>query len=310
MQQNKICMVAERSQDPPSARACFFPLHSPHRSRSAMLAEEKFVRPGMLDQGSGEVGTPVVSSQVLFNAMAAGLVVIGKKVFQHWRKYRHEDERPPIHPHTSTESLEEMDSLGSRLDGVLAFQDRQVAPPEVAQQQGQLFLKEFKIQEKKFEEKLLQLQRDFNTQLQRMQIGLDNRDQEQNKDIQELRQELKRHQATISEPNKLIEEIIDNDNRAKTVKNEKDIDTHNKTIVDDLCEYDKKAGVGSWKVGCNKLITIAPTARSTAASYSMAIPRHTIGELVDAWVHDCMQHGGNISERNVDADGNIIHNWG
>ena len=75
-------------------------------------------------------------------------------------------------------------------------------------------------------------------------------------------------------------------------------------------DHDKKAGIGSWKDGCNKLNTIAPAASPTASSYSIATPRHTIGELVDVWIHDCIQHGGNRFERNVDADGNIIHNWG
>ena len=113
-----------------------------------MFAEENLVRLGMLDQGNEEIGTSMVSSQMLFKAMAARLMKIGKKIFQHGRKYRREEEQLQIHPHSPTESLDEMDSSGSRLDGVLALQDRQVAPPEVVQQQNQLFLKEFKIQEK------------------------------------------------------------------------------------------------------------------------------------------------------------------
>lgn len=144
--------------------------------------------------------------------------------------------------------------------------------------------------------------------LQRIQIGMDNKDQDNNKEMQELRQELKWHQATISKQNKLIEEIIDNDHREKTMKKEKDVDKHNKTTIDDLYEYDKKAGAGSWKDGFNKLIAFAPTANPTATSYSTVIPKQTIEELVDVWIHDYMQYSGNISERNVDADVNIIHN--
>lgn len=43
-------------------------------------------------------------------------------------------------------------------------------------------------------------------------------------------------------------------------------------------------------------------------AYSVATPRTSIDELVDAWICDYVEHGDAIAERNVLADGMIVHN--
>lgn len=91
------------------------------------------MRPGMMGLESEEVETAVVRSTLLFKAMTVEIIIFGKKISQHWRKYRREDEGLRIQPHSSTESLEELDSPGSRLDGVFALRDRREDRPEVVQ---------------------------------------------------------------------------------------------------------------------------------------------------------------------------------
>ena len=329
-------MVAERSQDPPPTCASVF---SPVLVARSTMAEgaanlpewAQYVRSGVMDMpirpgtmGTQEVSgstlasnltTTVVSSATVFTLFAEGAVIVGKKIFQHWRRYRREEDdlRLRIHPDTPTDSLAELDSPGSRLDGMLAIRDRDRRGPreeEASQQQGQVFLKEFKAQEKKFEENMAKLQNDYTIQLQRIQVGMDTKDQEKNKEIWELRQEVKKYQTRVLEQNKLIEEITEHNSREKTLKKEKNQDDKDQTDIDDFYELDKRSGNGTWKDGYNKLTNKVPNTSPAAASYSMATPRHTIGELVDAWIDDYLQHGGIISEHNIDTNGNIIHNWG
>lgn len=92
------------------------------------------------------------------------------------------------------------------------------------------------------------------------------------------------------------------------MKKEKDLDENSKVDIDDLYEYDKKVGIGSWKDDFNKLINKIPNIGPAAASYSMATRRHILGEVVDVWIDNYLLYGDFLSRRNVDIDGNIIHN--
>ena len=215
--QNNICMVAERSQDLPSACACDLSLRSPPSpALSAMFATaENVVRPGTMNMENEDVAITIVDTATMFKLMVGSTLLLEKYVVNRWKKYSSMPiylEGPPILD--SPGSFLEMDSPGSRLAGALALYDRHrgVAQEDAPRQQGQLFLKQVKRQEENFKEKLVQLQHDYNVQLQRTKIGMGNKDQANNNEICDLRQELQQYQATILEHNKMIDEITDHDN--------------------------------------------------------------------------------------------------
>ena len=45
-------------------------------------------------------------------------------------------------------------------------------------------------------------------------------------------------------------------------------------------------------------------------SYSPSTPHITPEETVDKWIKDYENYVGTIAERNVMADGQIVHDWG
>ena len=241
--QNNICMVAERAQDPPSTCACVF-CPSP-RARPTMVSTvaTNYVRPGVMDMQEFNITTIVVSSATVFGLSAEDTVLIGKKVFQHWRRHRRQSAVLPIQPNTPTESFTEMDSPGSRLDGALALAnaaqgsrldgDAATLAAPLARQEGQLFLKEMPLQEQKFEEKLAEMKRVYEQQLQKLKLGMDARDQKKNEEMWQLRKEFQEQPAKMLTQNKVLAEVLEDEDKKKETKKEKADE------VDALYEYAK-----------------------------------------------------------------------
>ena len=151
------------------------------------------VRPGQLDW------TPPghVDYETLWKVFVGSSLLVTKRLFMRWRAYR--EYSLPIQG-TPTESLSEMDSPGSRLDGALAAAataaEAEAAAAVTEVQEGRLFLKEVKIREKKFEDKIAQLEALYKQEIERMKLGMDSRDQQKNQEMTVLREEVRRQQAT------------------------------------------------------------------------------------------------------------------
>ena len=135
------------------------------------------------------------------------------------------------------DSLLEMDSPGFRFDGALVLQEN-----PVSQQQGQVFLNELRLQEKKFEDNIAQLEVACKQQLQQLNVGMDNRDQEKNEERDSPRAEVKKQQALILKPDKLLCERRDRDDREQTMKKKRNRDHQRQDDTDDLYEHGKKTG--------------------------------------------------------------------
>ena len=170
-----------------SAMATDFPMHA-------------LVRPGMLDWTS----QALVDTETLWKVFVGSSLLVTKRLFLRWRAYR--QQCLPIQGTPSgAESLSEMDSPDSRFDGAFAAAITAAATTAEAAavvaevQEGQVFLQEGKIREKKFEEKIAQ----FKQEMERMKMGIDTRDQQKNKQMQAMREEIGRQQEIIFEQNKV-----------------------------------------------------------------------------------------------------------
>ena len=269
------------------------------------MAAAAFTRPGMLDyQAGGNVETYLVGTAGFWKLMPGSTLLVGKRIFTKWKQFRRERLEAAAgaaHPPTtlafySEDALMEMDSPGSRLDGALELPN----PEEqlATQQEGQLFLQLLKLQEKKFENKFAQMQSMNKAQIQTLQIGMDQRDQKKNDEIDLLRDEVRKQKTTIQTQNKRLSKITEQNDKEQTRKNSKDID--------DLYEYDKRAGQLSWQDGHNKMakdnyIKDIPmkSPNTVHVAYNLATPRTTTEEFMDMWIQQCYKPGDTVAERNI-----------
>ena len=127
------------------------------------------VRPGMLDW----IPQVHVDIEMLWKVFVGSSLLVTERLFMRWRAYRQYAlpiERTP----SSAESLLEMDSPGSRLDGAITAAAAAAAPTEAAaaaaaadKQECQVCLNEQKISENKSGEKIAQ----FKHEMGRMKLG-------------------------------------------------------------------------------------------------------------------------------------------
>ena len=265
------------------------------------------------------MATIIVDTAVLWTMVVGSTLLIGKHAFTTWRQYRSRM-RALFEIFTGLRirpgnALSEMDSPGSQFDGAL-MPYQQGAPQEGPPQEGQVFLREFRRREMMLEEKQLKCQEDYNNHVQGVQIGMDHRDQKKNEELDELRLEVQRNQATIIKQNKFTVEITNHDNREETLKNDENRSGRKHTETDATHEYDKQAGAGSWKGGHEKMVKgvahiFVPSSSFVAASCNLVNPRNAMEDHVNTWIRDSLDHGGTIVGRNVLTDGgHNIHNWG
>ena len=257
------------------------------------------VRPAMIDVVPGQPIPAPVDTAALWNVLIGSSLIVVRRLFTRWREYRRTS--LPIEGSPSgADSLLEMDSPGSRLDGAAAAEEA-TATESVQVQEGQVFLKEAKIREKKFEERFAQMQLYYEKEFERMKLGMDSRNQE----VKVMQEEIQRKQSIILEQNKFPMEITQEENRKQRTNKEKQKDEQSEDMVHAFYECDKKEGKGSWK-GSH-----AQASNYGIPDYNLATPRTTIQEAVDIWIKDVyIKYGGYIAEKNVTADGQVKHNWG
>ena len=137
--------------------------------------------------------------------------------------------------------------------------------------------------------------------VQRLQLGMDERDKDLNAEVLRLRRQLGTKQTIVDDRTKILEQTLEEQNRllAQTKKRE----TTDEQALDPMSER-FKIGKDSWQ-GTGKRkdhnATEAPMYATGATT--------TINKAIDIWTEDYTKHGGDVADRNV-VDAQIAADWG
>ena len=294
------------------------------------MAGVQYLRPPMADyvlpehlQGPTADYVPQeIGGTLMLKALAMGAIAIFEIAFAKWRHYktmchreRQQENRLVIYQqspgHTSADSnnsslafnYDQLDLQEQAQQQQLALQDQ-----EQQQQQQQQSFPQLMSELRELRQQLKEQQQTFNAQLeqqkqqhaqyiQRLQLGMDERDQRKNDELQQLKTKLDDRQATIDQQRRRTEQA-EAQNRQR------------KPEVDPYKEKSKR-GEDDWQLGYK------PPDERTKHDNPPApdTPKYAIGtttdiaKAIDYFIDDYELHGGSISERNVVAS-QIVPDWG
>ena len=302
-----------------------------------MSGAEQFVRAPLADPNMGvtldpATGMPYATAGgtlLMYKVLATGTVALSEWIFVKWRQNFFQRRRQQqvgitiaatvanalalaIYPHTPGQSASE---IASEAAFPLGFDFGRLEAQDNGQQLFKQLLDELKdmqaqmrAQQQNFERQFAQQEDRYNQReayIQRLELGMDTRDQKKNEDIQQLRQQLQTKQAILDSQAQILEEILNNqDRRTDCIEHQETTDRTDKDRMREKFE----AGDDSWQQALKPDDQRKP-------NDSLATPMYAIGtttiinKAIDTWIKDYKAHGGIVSYRNV-VDGQIIADWG
>ena len=138
-----------------------------------------------------------------------------------------------------------------------------------------------------------------NTTLQKLQVGVETRDQMKNEEIRRLQQQLEKQKTTIDDKDKQLQQLNEQTGRTKDPMWEQS-KVYNDSWQQDL----QRTGRLQVAQDHDKM----DIALQTIPVYAMAADMD-IAKAIDICVDDYIANGGNIADRNV-VNGRVVADWG